>query len=45
MGYILDPKDYARGGYEATLSFYGANEGDLVVKAATNALRGLSQHK
>ncbi len=45
MGYILDPKDYARGGYEATLSFYGANEGDLVVKAATNALRGLAQHK
>ena len=38
MGYILDPKDYDAGGYEATLSFYGREEGDRVVQAAAKAL-------
>lgn len=38
MGYILDPRDYDRGGYEATLSFYGRNEGEKVVAAAKKAL-------
>jgi len=41
MGYILDPKDYDEGGYEATLSFYGRREGDRVVDAAVKALRKL----
>ncbi len=41
MGYILDPADYGRGGYEATLSFYGAQEGEHVVQAAISALKSL----
>lgn len=41
MGYILDPEDYDRGGYEATLSFYGRDEGKMVVGAAERALRRL----
>lgn len=41
MGYILDPKDYDRGGYEAELSFYGRQEGKKVVDAAVAALRKL----
>jgi neutral ceramidase len=42
IGYILDPQDYGRGGYEATLSFYGAGEGPKVVDAAVTALRKLT---
>jgi len=41
IGYVLDPADYDRGGYEATLSFYGRNEGSKVVDAAIGALRKL----
>jgi hypothetical protein len=41
MGYILDPEDYDRGGYEATLSFYGREEGTKVVDAAVAALKAL----
>jgi hypothetical protein len=41
MGYILAPDDYDRGGYEASLSFYGREEGNLVVRAAETALRSL----
>lgn len=41
MGYLLDPKDYDRGGYEATLSFYGRNEAPKVVDAAIKALSKL----
>ncbi len=41
IGYILDPADYDRGGYEATLSFYGRYEGPKVVSAAIDALRRL----
>lgn len=41
MGYILDAEDYDRGGYEATLSFYGKNEGAEVVNAAVRSLRRL----
>ncbi|HZH99224.1 MAG TPA: hypothetical protein VEX38_09655, partial [Fimbriimonadaceae bacterium] len=40
-GYMLDAKDYAKGGYEATLSFYGPEGGPKVVTAATEALRRL----
>ena len=42
MGYILDPEDYDRGGYEATLSFYGRAEGAKVVDAGIEALKKLS---
>ena len=42
MGYILDPEDYDRGGYEATLSFYGREEGAKVVQAGIEALKKLS---
>ncbi len=38
IGYILDAKDYARGGYEATLSMFGPNHGDDVVAAGQKAL-------
>ncbi len=41
MGYILDPEDYDRGGYEATLSFYGREEGAKVVEAGVKALKAL----
>jgi neutral ceramidase len=42
MGYILDPEDYDRGGYEATLSFYGREEGAKVVQAGIEALKKLA---
>lgn len=42
MGYILDAGDYDRGGYEATLSFYGRGEGEKVVRAAEKALQALA---
>lgn len=41
IGYILDPADYAQGGYEATLSFNGPQEGEHVVDAAIEALKKL----
>lgn len=41
MGYILDPNDYDRGGYEATLSFYGREQGNKVVESAKTALAKL----
>lgn len=41
MGYILDPADYDRGGYEAELSFYGREEGRKVVDAAVATLKKL----
>lgn len=43
MGYILGPEDYDRGGYEATLNFYGRNEGMRVVESGQAALRHLAQ--
>lgn len=42
IGYILTSDDYARGGYEATLSFYGTETGGRVVDAATRTLRKLA---
>lgn len=41
IGYILDPTDYDRGGYEATLSFYGREEGEKVVAAGIAAMKKL----
>lgn len=45
MGYILGPEDYDRGGYEATLSFYGREEGNKVVESACAALRSLASNQ
>lgn len=42
VGYILSPEDYDLGGYEATLSFYGREEGAKVVTAGIEALKELS---
>ncbi len=38
VGYILEPKDYDKGGYEATLAFHGRGLADRVVEAAKKAL-------
>ena len=43
IGYILEPADYARGGYEATLSFHGPDTGERVVEAGVAALRRLAR--
>lgn len=45
IGYILDARDYAQGGYEADLSFYGPREGDRVVDAVLEALKKLMKIK
>lgn len=42
MGYILEPDDYERGGYEATLAFHGAKTADRVVEAADKLFQDLS---
>lgn len=42
IGYILGSADYDRGGYEATLSLYGREEGDRVVDAGIQALKELA---
>lgn len=44
IGYILDPVDYDRGGYEATLSFHGRETGMRVAEAAEEALEALRGH-
>lgn len=38
IGYILEPEDYQKGGYEATLSFHGPGIADRVVQAASVAI-------
>jgi len=38
IGYILEPQDYDRGGYEATLSFNGRDTADRILKAASKIL-------
>jgi neutral ceramidase len=43
MGYILDPADYGRGGYEATLAFHGPQAGERVVDAGIRALKELAR--
>lgn len=42
MGYILDVEDYRRGGYEASLSFYGETVGLQVIESAKAALDNLA---
>lgn len=44
-GYVLDRDDYRRGGYEATLSFFGEGDGDAWVKLAADALAQTRQAK
>lgn len=43
MGYILDPADFGRGGYEATLAFHGPQAGEQVVEAGIRALGELAR--
>lgn len=42
MGYILMPDDYAKGGYEAALQFYGESTGEDVLDRAKQVLILLS---
>lgn len=44
-GYILEPDDFARGGYEASLDFYGPNMAERVFAAARLAMRKLANHE
>ncbi|MGE3127908.1 MAG: hypothetical protein AB7F50_11175 [Fimbriimonadaceae bacterium] len=37
-GYVLEPEDYDRGGYEATLAFYGRGGADRLVDAVQESL-------
>lgn len=39
IGYLLQPADYDRGGYEATLSFYGRNGANAVLDAVRIGLK------
>lgn len=41
IGYVLESDDYRRGGYEATLSFYGPDLGDRLLAAGRRALEQL----
>lgn len=41
-GYLLEPDDYARGGYEASLDFYGPEMAARVHEAARGAMLSLS---
>ncbi|MCH7944825.1 MAG: hypothetical protein IIC73_02245 [Armatimonadetes bacterium] len=41
IGYILEPDDYDRGGYEATLAFYGRGTAVKVQEAVARALKNL----
>lgn len=43
IGYVLAPEDYDQGGYEATLGFYGREQGDRLVRAAQRLLFKLSR--
>ena len=38
LGYALSREEYAQGGYEACLSFYGPGLGEWLVDGATRAL-------
>jgi neutral ceramidase len=41
MGYVLEPEDYDRGGYEASLAFHGREAGNRLVDGAVDALKQL----
>jgi hypothetical protein len=41
VSYMLSPEEYRKGGYEASMSFYGADLGPVVVEAAIRSSKGL----
>lgn len=41
ISYILSEKEYLKGGYEASVSFYGKGLGDVMVKAGINTAEAL----
>jgi hypothetical protein len=43
IGYVLEPEDYDRGGYEAALSFHGRETSQRVIEAAAAGLKKLAQ--
>ncbi|MEX2242740.1 MAG: neutral/alkaline non-lysosomal ceramidase N-terminal domain-containing protein [Fimbriimonadaceae bacterium] len=43
IGYVLEPEDYDRGGYEAALSFHGRETSQRVIVAAEAGLKKLAQ--
>jgi neutral ceramidase len=43
IGYILEPDDYDRGGYEATLAMHGRDACERVVEASVKALAKLAR--
>jgi hypothetical protein len=43
IGYVLEPEDYDRGGYEAALSFHGRETSQRVIEAAEAGLKKLAQ--
>lgn len=45
IGYILEPGDYDKGGYEANLAFHGRDTADRVVQAARLALARAAAHR
>lgn len=44
IGYILTPEDFDQGGYEASLGFYGREQGTRVIAAGERALDKLAQN-
>jgi len=45
IGYILEPADYDKGGYEANLAMHGRNTADRVVEAAGLGLARAAAHR
>lgn len=43
LGYLLEPEDFDRGGYEASLDFHGRMTGERVIDAARKALGALAK--
>lgn len=43
IGYILNPEDYDRGGYEATLSFNGRTTSETLVESAKGLISNISR--
>lgn len=41
IGYVLEPEDYDKGGYEATLSFHGRETSERVVEAVNRGMKKL----
>ena len=41
VSYILQPEEYRKGGYEASMSLYGETLGSVIVEGVTHAAEGL----